>query len=167
MSNRCRLHRVLSDVSTTCYWSTVNSSSHYSHVFKFSIRTGVEFVFIHRALMLTINYYCHENLQLAVQVLACQNATTCLHAVTVNKLYTCSYRWNLCPITALQSLPSIKLVASNSSQWYLSEIYAPGLYEDEQYRVQKLCESRSGRPGLSVLKRLTVSVDVKQHWNHA
>ena len=30
-------------------------------------------------------------------------------------------------------------------------------------RVQELCESRSGRPGLSVLMSLTVSVDVKQH----
>ena len=31
-------------------------------------------------------------------------------------------------------------------------------------RVQELCESRGGRPGLSVLTSLTVSVDVKQHW---
>ena len=30
-------------------------------------------------------------------------------------------------------------------------------------RVQELCESRGGRPGLSVLMRPTVSVDVKQH----
>ena len=30
--------------------------------------------------------------------------------------------------------------------------------------VQELCESRGGRPGLSVLMSLTVSVDVKQHW---
>ena len=30
-------------------------------------------------------------------------------------------------------------------------------------RVQELCESRGGRPGLSVLVSLTVSVDVKQH----
>ena len=28
---------------------------------------------------------------------------------------------------------------------------------------QELCESRGGRPGLSVLMNLTVSVDVKQH----
>ena len=32
-----------------------------------------------------------------------------------------------------------------------------------RYRVQELCESRGGRPGLSVLMSLTVSVDVKQH----
>ena len=30
-------------------------------------------------------------------------------------------------------------------------------------RGQELCESRGGRPGLSVLTSLTVSVDVKQH----
>ena len=33
----------------------------------------------------------------------------------------------------------------------------------EMLRVQDLCESRGGRPGLSVLMSLTVSVDVKQH----
>ena len=33
-------------------------------------------------------------------------------------------------------------------------------------RFQELCESRGGRPGLSVLMMsLTVSVDVKQHFN--
>ena len=32
------------------------------------------------------------------------------------------------------------------------------------FRVQKLCERRGGRQALSVLMRLTVSVDVKQHW---
>ena len=30
-------------------------------------------------------------------------------------------------------------------------------------RVQEPCESRGGRPGLSVLTSLMVSVDVKQH----
>ena len=30
-------------------------------------------------------------------------------------------------------------------------------------RVQELCESRGGRPGLSGLMSLMVSVDVKQH----
>ena len=30
-------------------------------------------------------------------------------------------------------------------------------------RVQELCESRGGRPGLSVLMSLSVSVDVKRH----
>ena len=32
------------------------------------------------------------------------------------------------------------------------------------FRVQELCESRGGRPGLPVLMSLMVSVDVKQHW---
>ena len=31
-------------------------------------------------------------------------------------------------------------------------------------RVQELCESRGGRPGLTVLMSPMVSVDVKQHW---
>ena len=31
------------------------------------------------------------------------------------------------------------------------------------HRVQELCESRGGRPGLPVLMSLMVSVDVKQH----
>ena len=30
-------------------------------------------------------------------------------------------------------------------------------------KVEELCESRGGRPGLFVLMSLTVSVDVKQH----
>ena len=30
-------------------------------------------------------------------------------------------------------------------------------------RVQELCQSRGGRPGLPILMSLTVSVDVKQH----
>ena len=34
-------------------------------------------------------------------------------------------------------------------------------------RVQEVCESRGGRPELSVLTSFTVSVDVKQHSNHA
>ena len=33
----------------------------------------------------------------------------------------------------------------------------------ERVRVQELCESRGGRPGLSVLTNFMVSVDVKQH----
>ena len=31
------------------------------------------------------------------------------------------------------------------------------------FRVQELCESRGGRPGLPVLTSLLVSVDVKRH----
>ena len=33
------------------------------------------------------------------------------------------------------------------------------------FRVQELCESRGGRPGLSVLTILMVSVDVQQYWS--
>ena len=33
--------------------------------------------------------------------------------------------------------------------------------------VQELCESRGGRPGLSVLTSLLVSVDVKNYLNRA
>ena len=40
------------------------------------------------------------------------------------------------------------------------------LYKSDQQTngtsVQELCESRGGRPGLSILMSLTVSVDVKQ-----
>ena len=32
------------------------------------------------------------------------------------------------------------------------------------HRVQELCESRGGRPGLSVLTSLLVSVDIKSYW---
>ena len=32
-------------------------------------------------------------------------------------------------------------------------------------RALELCESRGGRPGLPVLNKPTVSVDVKQHFN--
>ena len=35
--------------------------------------------------------------------------------------------------------------------------------EEKMIRVQELCESRGGRPGLSVLMSLAVSEDVKQH----
>ena len=44
----------------------------------------------------------------------------------------------------------------------VSYIQIVGSFGDN--RVQELCESRGGRPGLSVLMSLTVSVDVKQHW---
>ena len=33
-----------------------------------------------------------------------------------------------------------------------------------RHRVQELCESRGGHPGLPVLLSLSVSVDVKQYW---
>ena len=36
-------------------------------------------------------------------------------------------------------------------------------YYSNNHTVQELCESRGGRPGLSVLTSLMVSVDVKQY----
>jgi len=38
-----------------------------------------------------------------------------------------------------------------------------GLKADGFFIVQELCESRGGRPGLSVLTSLLVSVDVKNY----
>ena len=43
-----------------------------------------------------------------------------------------------------------------------SRLYKPQIMES-CIRVQDLCESRGGRPGISVLTSLTVSVDVKQY----
>ena len=48
------------------------------------------------------------------------------------------------------------LRSTNCKYWFTTSFL--------QHRVQELCESRGGRPGLSVLTSLTVSVDVKQHW---
>ena len=42
------------------------------------------------------------------------------------------------------------------------DIY-PRINVQSRLRVQELCESRGGRPGLSVLMSLMVSVDVKRH----
>ena len=39
-----------------------------------------------------------------------------------------------------------------------------GLRQADPHLVQELCESRGGRPGLSVLASLLVSVDVKLYW---
>ena len=49
--------------------------------------------------------------------------------------------------------------------------YKKSLHNVHKYIVQELCESRGGRPGLSVLTSLLVSVDVKiyctvlRHWS--
>ena len=42
-------------------------------------------------------------------------------------------------------------------------LYKSSGKKQQHVRVQELCESRGGRPGLPVLTSLTVSVDVKQH----
>ena len=44
------------------------------------------------------------------------------------------------------------------------EINGEGFRFGNTDNAQELCESRGGRPGLSSLISLTVSVDVKQHW---
>ena len=41
--------------------------------------------------------------------------------------------------------------------------YLDRLANGQAGRVQELCESRGGRPGLSVLTSFIVSVDVKQY----
>ena len=45
----------------------------------------------------------------------------------------------------------------------LTHLLKPFLVKENCARVQGLCESRGGRPGLSVLTSLMVSVDVKQY----
>ena len=63
-------------------------------------------------------------------------------------------------------LKSYIVVALCWPTWYLKE---PAL--SKRVIVQELCESRGGRPGLSVLTSLLVSVDVKiyctvlRHWS--
>ena len=46
----------------------------------------------------------------------------------------------------------------------LPQKYIPYFVSVLEIIVQELCESRGGRPGLSVLTSLLVSVDVKQQW---
>ena len=47
------------------------------------------------------------------------------------------------------------------SRWMQGGQYKAVCTEGGGYIVQELCESRGGRPGLSVLTSLLVSVDVK------
>ena len=52
-------------------------------------------------------------------------------------------------------------------QWNLTQPYktmTAWVLRRSVIRVQELCESRGGRPGLSVLTSLMVTVDLKQHW---
>ena len=46
---------------------------------------------------------------------------------------------------------------------YIQQCVLMVVYFCTQLIVQELCESRGGRPGLSVLTRLPVSVDVKNY----
>ena len=46
----------------------------------------------------------------------------------------------------------------------LCTLYKFASMRDERHIVQELCESLGGRPGLSVLTILLVSVDIKNYW---
>ena len=48
--------------------------------------------------------------------------------------------------------------------WDHGPIYIPFIPSGCLFIVQELCESRGGRPGLSVLTSFLVSVDVKIYW---
>ena len=65
-------------------------------------------------------------------------------------------RFSFCAVACLSLLVSFSLFCM-----FMFYIY---VYVYGSVRVQELCESQGGRPGLSVLTSLTVSVDVKQHW---
>ena len=52
----------------------------------------------------------------------------------------------------------------NTSTPHPRTLSATSSSSNYSHRVQELCESRGGHPGLSVLISLMVSVDVKQHW---
>ena len=76
-------------------------------------------------------------------------------------------------LTALEFivLPRTNTVDNNTKQktnqkttWYGCIMILLKNQPSTLIRVQELCESRGGRPGLSALMSLTVSVDVKQHW---
>ena len=59
----------------------------------------------------------------------------------------------------------------NVCSYCISKTYCHDVTECVVYIVQELCESRGGRPGLSILTSLLVSVDVKiyctvlRHWS--
>ena len=48
-----------------------------------------------------------------------------------------------------------------TEQWWTVRSMLLYVYRDRTVIVQELCESRGGRPGLSVLTSLLFSVDVK------
>ena len=48
--------------------------------------------------------------------------------------------------------------------WTVGSSLFKGISHIQNLIVQELCESRGGRPGLSVLTSLPVSVDIKLHW---
>ena len=69
-------------------------------------------------------------------------------------LFVCLSVYLLCsiPVDRAYGAASVRFSFKLDMLWYLWGI------------VQELCESRGGRPGLSVLTSLLVSVDVKNYW---
>ena len=63
------------------------------------------------------------------------------------------------PFTA----PACKISGLKDARTRQQTVYFPVLYHIYFFIVQELCESRGGRPGLSVLMSLLVSVDVKRY----
>ena len=51
--------------------------------------------------------------------------------------------------------------ATDTTVWTTRGAINAGWVDEQKLIVQELCESRGGRPGLSVLTSLLVSVDVK------
>ena len=65
--------------------------------------------------------------------------------------------WLVSKLTVSAVLHSLGSVSEQIKAWDPTDL-------PRQFRVQELCESRGGRPGLSVLTSLLVSVDVNLYW---
>ena len=68
--------------------------------------------------------------------------------------------------TRSQTLPTGFIIEYKQRMYLwlsLCTLYKFASMLDERYIVQELCESRGGRPGLSVLTILLVSMDVKNY----
>ena len=60
-----------------------------------------------------------------------------------------------------RAIKSYSLMYSESARERRTAVYKSDQHMTKAFIVQELCESRGGRPGLSVLTSLLVSVDVK------
>ena len=82
-------------------------------------------------------------------------------------LWTLSKLWH-CPSLPTETLiwlSSLPILMQKSFWWWqCSDRYIYWISLSPHLIVQELCESRGGRPGLSVLTSLLVSVDVKIYW---
>ena len=69
------------------------------------------------------------------------------------------------PLQLQQGNPAMEQpVNTVSTPWWIVNTHYKRLQSlIQNHRVQELCKSQGGRPGLSILMSLTVSVDVKQH----